>query len=97
MIADEIQTGIGRTGTMFAMEQWGVEAEITTVAKSLAAGMPLSAVVGRKDIMDSIHAGGVGGTYGGNPVACRAALAVLEVFETENLLQKSKALGEHLR
>jgi 4-aminobutyrate aminotransferase/(S)-3-amino-2-methylpropionate transaminase len=97
MIADEIQTGIGRTGTMFAMEHWGVEAEITTIAKSLAAGMPLSAVVGRKDIMDSIHAGGVGGTYGGNPVACRAALAVLEVFETENLLQKSKALGEHLR
>jgi 4-aminobutyrate aminotransferase/(S)-3-amino-2-methylpropionate transaminase len=97
MIADEIQTGIGRTGTMFAMEHWGVEAEITTVAKSLAAGMPLSAVVGRKDIMDSIHAGGIGGTYGGNPVACRAALAVLEVFETENLLQKSKALGEHLR
>ncbi len=97
MIADEIQTGIGRTGTMFAMERWGVEPEITTVAKSLAAGMPLSAVVGRKDIMDSIHPGGVGGTYGGNPVACRAALAVLDIFETEDLLQKSKALGKHLR
>ena len=97
LIADEIQTGMGRTGTMFAMEQWGTEAEITTVAKSLAAGMPLSAVVGRKDIMDTIHPGGVGGTYGGNPVACRAALAVLEVFETENLLQKSKALGKKLR
>jgi 4-aminobutyrate aminotransferase/(S)-3-amino-2-methylpropionate transaminase len=96
-IADEIQTGIGRTGTMFAMEQWGVEADITTVAKSLAAGMPLSAVVGRKEIMDSVHAGGIGGTYGGNPVCCSAALAVLDVFETEHLLQKSRELGLKLR
>jgi 4-aminobutyrate aminotransferase/(S)-3-amino-2-methylpropionate transaminase len=97
MIADEIQTGIGRTGTMFAMEQWNVEAEITTVAKSLAAGMPLSAVVGRRNIMDAVHPGGIGGTYGGNPVSCRAALAVLEIFETENLLERSKALGQTLR
>jgi 4-aminobutyrate aminotransferase/(S)-3-amino-2-methylpropionate transaminase len=96
-IADEIQTGIGRTGTMFAMEHWGVEADITTVAKSLAAGMPLSAVVGRKEIMDSVHAGGIGGTYGGNPVSCSAALAVLDVFETEHLLQKSRELGRKLR
>jgi 4-aminobutyrate aminotransferase/(S)-3-amino-2-methylpropionate transaminase len=88
---------MGRTGTMFAMEHWGVSAEITTVAKSLAAGMPLSAVIGKKDIMDSVHAGGIGGTYGGNPVACRAALAVLDVFETENLLEKSEALGRKLR
>ena len=97
LIADEIQTGVGRTGTMFAMEHWNVAAEITTVAKSLAAGLPLSAVIGRKDIMDSVHAGGICGTYGGNPVACRAALAVLEVFETENLLQKAEALGRSLR
>jgi 4-aminobutyrate aminotransferase/(S)-3-amino-2-methylpropionate transaminase len=97
MIADEIQTGIGRTGTMFAMEQWNVAAEITTVAKSLAAGMPLSAVIGRKDIMDSVHVGGIGGTYGGNPLACAAALAVLEIFETENLLEKSRSLGQRLR
>lgn len=96
-IADEIQTGIGRTGTMFAMEHWGVTADITTVAKSLAAGMPLSAVVGRKDIMDSVHAGGIGGTYGGNPVSCSAALAVLDVFETDHLLEKAKALGRILR
>ncbi len=96
-IADEIQTGIGRTGTMFAMEHWGVEADITTVAKSLAAGMPLSAVVGRKEIMDSVHAGGIGGTYGGNPVCCSAALAVLDVFETEHLLQKARELGLKLR
>jgi 4-aminobutyrate aminotransferase/(S)-3-amino-2-methylpropionate transaminase len=96
-IADEIQTGMGRTGRMFAMEHWGVEADITTVAKSLAAGMPLSAVVGRKDLMDSVHASGIGGTYGANPLACRAALAVLDIFETEDLLAKGQALGAKLR
>jgi 4-aminobutyrate aminotransferase/(S)-3-amino-2-methylpropionate transaminase len=96
-IADEIQTGMGRTGKMFAMEHWGVDADITTVAKSLAAGMPLSAVVGRKDLMDSVHASGIGGTYGANPLACRAALAVLEIFETEDLLTKGQALGDKLR
>jgi len=95
-VADEIQTGIGRTGTMFAMEYFGVEADMTTVAKSLAAGMPLSAVVGRKEIMDSVHPGGIGGTYGGNPVACSAALAVLETFEKDNILEKSEILGEKL-
>jgi 4-aminobutyrate aminotransferase/(S)-3-amino-2-methylpropionate transaminase len=96
-IADEIQTGMGRTGKMFAMEHWGVDADITTVAKSLAAGMPLSAVVGRKDLMDSVHASGIGGTYGANPLACRAALAVLEIFETEDLLTKGQVLGDKLR
>jgi 4-aminobutyrate aminotransferase/(S)-3-amino-2-methylpropionate transaminase len=96
-IADEIQTGMGRTGAMFAIEHWQVAADITTVAKSLAAGMPLSAVVGRKEIMDAVHPGGIGGTYGGNPVACAAALAVFDIFETENLLQKASALGEKLR
>jgi 4-aminobutyrate aminotransferase/(S)-3-amino-2-methylpropionate transaminase len=96
-IADEIQSGMGRTGSMFAMEHWGVEADITTIAKSLAAGMPLSAVAGRREIMDSVHAGGIGGTYGGNPVACRAALAVFDIFETENLLEKAQALGQKLR
>ncbi len=97
LIADEIQTGIGRTGTMFAMEQFGVCADITTVAKSLAAGMPLSAVVGKKEIMDSVHAGGIGGTYGANPVACEAALAVLDLFEEEKLLNKSVNLGKILK
>jgi 4-aminobutyrate aminotransferase / (S)-3-amino-2-methylpropionate transaminase / 5-aminovalerate transaminase len=96
-IADEIQTGIGRTGTMFAMEQFGVVADITTVAKSLAAGMPLSAVVGKKAVMDSVHPSGIGGTYGVNPVACAAGLAVLDIFETEDILTKSKALGEVLK
>lgn len=97
LIADEIQTGIGRTGYMFAMEYYGVEADITTTAKSLAAGMPLSAVVGKKEIMDVVHPAGIGGTYGGNPLACEAALAVFDIFESENLLEKSKQLGETLR
>lgn len=96
MIADEIQTGIGRTGYMFAMEYYGVDADLTTTAKSLAAGMPLSAVVGRKEIMDVVHPSGIGGTYGGNPLACEAALAVLEIFESENLLEKAKKLGNTL-
>ena len=96
-IADEIQSGMGRTGKMFAIEHWGVEPDLITVAKSLAAGMPLSAVVGRAEIMDSVHASGLGGTYGANPVACRAGLAVMEIFEEENILAKAQALGEKLR
>lgn len=96
-VADEIQSGMGRTGKMFAIEHWNVEPDLITVAKSLAAGMPLSAVVGRQEIMDAIHPGGLGGTYGANPVACRAALAVLEIFEEENLLQKAQALGKKLK
>jgi 4-aminobutyrate aminotransferase/(S)-3-amino-2-methylpropionate transaminase len=96
-IADEIQTGMGRTGKMFAMEHWGVEPDLVTVAKSLAAGMPLSAVVGKKEMLDAPHVGGLGGTYGGNPVCCQAALAVLDVFEEENLLQKAEVLGEKLK
>lgn len=96
MIADEVQTGIGRTGYMFAMDYYGIEADITTVAKSLAAGMPLSAVIGKKEIMDSVHTSGIGGTYSGNPIACEAALAVFDIFETEDLLARAKQLGEKL-
>jgi 4-aminobutyrate aminotransferase/(S)-3-amino-2-methylpropionate transaminase len=96
-IADEIQSGMGRTGTMFAMEHYDVVADLTTVAKSLAAGLPLSAVVGRKEIMDAVHPSGIGGTYGGNPVACAAALAVMDVFKEENLLERAKALGTSLQ
>ncbi|HUT71719.1 MAG TPA: 4-aminobutyrate--2-oxoglutarate transaminase [Desulfatiglandales bacterium] len=96
-VADEIQSGMGRTGKMFAIEHWGVEPDLITVAKSLAAGMPLAAVVGRQEIMDAVHPWGLGGTYGGNPVACAAGLAVLEVFEEENMLEKSVALGEKLQ
>ena len=96
MIADEIQTGMGRTGYMFAMDYYGVEADITTVAKSLGAGMPISAVVGKKEIIDSVHPFGIGGTYSANPIACEAALAVFDIFESENLLDKAKSLGVQL-
>jgi 4-aminobutyrate aminotransferase/(S)-3-amino-2-methylpropionate transaminase len=96
-VADEIQSGMGRTGKMFAIEHWGVEPDMIIVAKSLAAGMPLAAVVGKAEIMDAVHAWGLGGTYGGNPVACAAGLAVMEVFEAENMLEKSVALGEKLK
>ena len=96
-VADEIQSGMGRTGKMFAIEHWGVEPDLITVAKSLAAGMPLAAVVGRQEIMDAVHAWGLGGTYGGNPVACAAGLAVLDVFEEENMLEKAVALGQKLK
>jgi 4-aminobutyrate aminotransferase/(S)-3-amino-2-methylpropionate transaminase len=96
-IADEIQSGMGRTGTMFAMEHYGVVPDLTTVAKSLAAGMPLSAVVGRKEIMDAVHPSGIGGTYGGNPLACAAGLAVMDVFKEENLLERAKTLGTRIQ
>lgn len=96
-VADEIQTGMGRTGKMFAMEHWGIEPDLVTTAKSLAAGMPLSAVVGRQEMMNSPQVGGLGGTYGGNPVCCEAALAVLRIFEEEDLLKKSEELGRKLK
>jgi 4-aminobutyrate aminotransferase/(S)-3-amino-2-methylpropionate transaminase len=96
-IADEIQTGMGRTGKYFAMEHFDVVADLTTVAKSLAAGMPLSAVVGRKEIMDAVHPSGIGGTYGGNPVACAAAMAVMDIFDEEDLLDRAESLGKRLK
>lgn len=96
LIIDEIQSGSGRTGPFFAIEHWGVEPDIITLAKSFAGGMPLSAVIGREELMDSVHIGGLGGTYGGNPVACGAALAVMEVLYEDGLLDRSKALGEIL-
>jgi 4-aminobutyrate aminotransferase/(S)-3-amino-2-methylpropionate transaminase len=96
-VADEIQSGMGRTGKMFAIEHWeGVEPDLVTVAKSLGAGMPIAGVVGRKEMMDAVHPWGLGGTYGANPVASAAALAVLEVFETEDMLGKARALGKTL-
>jgi 4-aminobutyrate aminotransferase/(S)-3-amino-2-methylpropionate transaminase len=94
LIADEVQTGFGRTGTMFAMEQAGVVPDLMVLAKSLAAGMPLSAVVGRDDIMDAPGPGMLGSTFAGNPVACAAALAVLDTFEEEDLLARARRLGE---
>lgn len=94
LIADEVQTGAGRTGSFFAMEQLGVVPDLTTFAKSIAGGFPLSGVCGKAEVMDVIAPGGLGGTYAGSPIACAAALAVLEVFEEEQLLARSRALGE---
>jgi 4-aminobutyrate aminotransferase/(S)-3-amino-2-methylpropionate transaminase len=96
-VADEIQSGMGRTGKMFAIEHWGVDPDLITIGKSLAAGMPIAAVVGRQEIMDAVHPWGLGGTFGGNPVACAAALAVIEVFDEENILEKAQTLGKKLK
>lgn len=95
-IADEIQTGFARTGRMFAMEHYGVEPDLVTVAKSLAGGFPLAAVIGKAQIMDAPVTGGLGGTYAGSPVSCAAALAVLEVMEKENLPARAMQVGDIL-
>ncbi|GEN29059.1 4-aminobutyrate transaminase [Halovibrio variabilis] len=96
MIVDEVQSGFGRTGKMFAIEHSGVEPDMMTMAKSMADGMPISAIVGTDKIMDASGPNSLGGTYTGSPTACAAALAVMEVFEEENILEKSQALGEKL-
>ncbi|MFT5294360.1 MAG: 4-aminobutyrate aminotransferase/(S)-3-amino-2-methylpropionate transaminase [Colwellia sp.] len=93
LIADEIQTGFGRTGKMFNFEYSGVEPDLITMAKGIAGGFPIAAVVGKSEIMDAPLPGGLGGTYGGSPVACAAALAVLEIIEEENLIQRSNEIG----
>ena len=93
LIADEIQSGFGRTGKFFAIEHSGVEPDMVTVAKSLAAGFPLSGVVGRADVMDAPDPGGLGGTYGGNPVACAAGLAVMDVMRDEKLPERAARIG----
>jgi 4-aminobutyrate aminotransferase/(S)-3-amino-2-methylpropionate transaminase len=97
LVADEVQTGFGRTGRMFAMEHFGVEPDLVIVAKSIAGGLPLSGVVGRATIMDHPHSGAIGGTFIGNPVALAAALAVLDVFEEEQLVERAQLLGAALR
>lgn len=97
LIADEIQTGFGRTGKMFAMEHYGVIPDLMTLAKSLAGGLPLSAVCGKAEIMDAPAPGGLGGTYAGNPLAIAAAHAVLDVIEDEQLLERANALGQRLK
>jgi 4-aminobutyrate aminotransferase/(S)-3-amino-2-methylpropionate transaminase len=96
IIADEIQTGAGRTGTWFACEQWPVAPDLITTAKSMAGGFPIAGVIGRADVMDAPAPGGLGGTYAGSPVGCAAALAVLKVFDEESLLERSKAVGARL-
>jgi len=95
-IADEVQTGIGRTGKMFAIEHSGVVPDLMTLAKSLGGGFPISAVVGRAEVMDSVDPGGLGGTFAGNPLACVAALEVLDIVENERLLERSLAIGQRL-
>ncbi|MCC2027936.1 4-aminobutyrate--2-oxoglutarate transaminase [Microbacterium sp. YMB-B2] len=96
-IADEVQTGFARTGTMFASEQFGIEPDLVTTAKGIAAGLPLAAVTGRAEIMDAAHAGGLGGTYGGNPIACAAALAAIDVFENDGMVERAQQIGALLR
>jgi len=93
LIADEIQTGFARTGKMFSFEHSGVEADLMTMAKGIAGGFPIAAVVGKSAIMDAPLPGGLGGTYGGSPVACAAALAVLDVIKEENLIERSNQIG----
>lgn len=97
LICDEIQTGFGRTGTMFGFQHSGIQPDLITVAKSLAGGLPISGVVGKAHMMDAPLPGGLGGTYGGNPLGCAAALEVIKIFETENLLERSKAIGAQLK
>jgi len=97
LIADEVQSGFARTGKLFAMEHYDVHADLITVAKSIGGGLPLAGVIGRAEVMDAPNVGGLGGTYGGNPVACAAALAVLQVIDNEDLLTRATRIGERIR
>ena len=94
LIADEVQTGFGRTGAWFACEHEGVVPDLITTAKSLGGGLPIGGITGRAEIMNSVHSGGLGGTFGGNPVACAAALAAIRTIESEGLLARARAIGE---
>jgi 4-aminobutyrate aminotransferase/(S)-3-amino-2-methylpropionate transaminase len=96
LVVDEIQTGFGRTGRLFASEHYAIEPDLVTTAKSLAGGMPLSGVTGRAEIMDSVHVGGLGGTFGGNPLACVAALATLDEIDRLNLIERAQQLGRRM-
>ena len=96
-IADEIQTGFGRTGKLFASEHYGLVPDLITTAKSLAGGLPLAAVTGRADVMEAPHIGGLGGTYGGNPLACAAALAVLDAMEAERIPARAQRTGDRVK
>jgi 4-aminobutyrate aminotransferase/(S)-3-amino-2-methylpropionate transaminase len=97
LVIDEIQSGMGRTGKLYAIEHWGIEPDMILTAKSLGGGLPLSAVTGRAELMDAPHAGGLGGTFSGNPIACAAALAVLEVLVEDGLVARAEALGVKAR
>lgn len=97
LIIDEVQTGFGRTGKMFAIEHYNVEADILVTAKSLGAGLPISAITGRAELMEAVHVGGFGGTYGGNPVACAAALQSLDYMQKEDVGARARHLGDLMR
>ncbi|MGE4232915.1 MAG: 4-aminobutyrate--2-oxoglutarate transaminase [Bacteriovoracia bacterium] len=97
LIADEIQTGFGRTGKLFACDHYGVTPDLITLAKGLGCGMPISAVTGRAELMDAVPEGGIGGTYGGNPLSCIAALEVLDHFEKTDVLERARKVGEKIR
>jgi 4-aminobutyrate aminotransferase/(S)-3-amino-2-methylpropionate transaminase len=97
LVADEVQTGFGRTGRLFAMERYGVEPDLMTVAKSIAGGLPLSGVIGRAEIMDAPPDSAIGGTFPGNPVACAAGIAVLDTIEEEGLVERAEAIGAEIR
>jgi 4-aminobutyrate aminotransferase/(S)-3-amino-2-methylpropionate transaminase len=96
-IADEIQTGFGRTGKMFASEHYGLVPDLITTAKSLAGGLPLAAITGRADVMEAPQVGGLGGTYGGNPLACAAALAVIDAMEAERIPAQAQRTGDRVK
>ncbi len=96
-IADEIQTGFARTGALFACERFGIVPDLITTAKGIAGGLPLAAVTGRAEIMDSTHSGGLGGTYGGNPIACAAALAAIDAFENEGFVERAQQVESILK
>ena len=93
LIADEVQAGFARTGRMFSIEHFGVEPDLITMAKSMGGGMPVAATVGRAELMDKVHLGGLGGTYSGNPVACAAALASIDLIEQQDLCGRATQLG----
>ena len=95
-IADEVQTGFARTGDLFACDHEGVVPDLIVTAKGIAGGLPLAAVTGRTELMDAPHAGGLGGTYGGNPLACAAALAVFETIEADGLVDRAREIGTTL-
>jgi 4-aminobutyrate aminotransferase/(S)-3-amino-2-methylpropionate transaminase len=97
LVVDEVQTGFGRTGKMFAIEHYGIEPDLITVAKSIAGGLPLSGVIGKAEIMDAPPDSAIGGTYVGNPVAQAAALAVLDVFEEDGLVERAATVGDTIR
>jgi 4-aminobutyrate aminotransferase/(S)-3-amino-2-methylpropionate transaminase len=96
-IADEVQTGVGRTGAWFACEHEGVVPDIVATAKGLGGGLPIGGITARAELIDKVHAGGLGGTFGGNPIACAAALAAIDTIETEGLLDRASAIGEAMQ